>query len=323
MSDTPSPSEPSSAEPDPFDALLVDAWAKAPAIKELSAADRAKHNEAAAKTQARALKRDGRRARRRNRFRKARASTRKFLIPYLFVMLIIGALVWQSRSDSTPSGLPSLMPIRQILIVEALPSDSASSVASTDEIRKIATDMRDWFRAETGGRVPRIVSDGTTIRVKTLQLHADRALLETAAGVAFSLGQELDKAGLGLKSNEAAIVFAPLRPNGLCGEAAGRIAAIFRKACAPAEQDFRTNIAMVAAHELLHVMGAVQDCAPHYKSGAHTNGPPNDLMYEPTRNGPPRSASEHLDPGHDDYYGTGRKDCLDVAKLPLWENASK
>ena len=322
MSDSSSTSEPSGPEPDPFDALLVDAWAKAPAIKELSAADRAKHNEAAAKAQARALKRDGRRARRRNRVRRLRGSARRYVVPVVFLALVGGAIYWQNRPRSTPSA-SSATPERQILIVEAIPSDGASDVTSTNEIRKIATDMREWFDAETGGSVPRIVSDNGIIRVKTVVLHADRALLETAAGVAFTLGVELDKAGLSLKADEAAIVFTPLRPNRLCGEATGRIAAIFRKACGPEEQDFRTNIAIVAAHELLHVMGAVQDCAPHYKSGAHTNGPPDDVMYEPTRNGPPRSAAEHLDPGHDDYYGTGRKDCLDIAKLPLWVNASQ
>jgi hypothetical protein len=64
------------------------------------------------------------------------------------------------------------------------------------------------------------------------------------------------------------------------------------------------STAEVAAHELLHAMGAVQDGAPHMcppPDDSHTCDNTRDVMY-PFTDGTPLPGLL-LDPGRDDYYG--------------------
>jgi len=66
-------------------------------------------------------------------------------------------------------------------------------------------------------------------------------------------------------------------------------------------------------HETFHTLGAVPACAPHW-AGNHTNDRPDDLMYA----GPKPWVPALLDPGHDDYFATGRADCPDAARADLF-----
>lgn len=60
-------------------------------------------------------------------------------------------------------------------------------------------------------------------------------------------------------------------------------------------------------HEVFHVVGAVQPCAPE-ANGHHVGDDPGDLMY--AGNQPWRPA--RVDTNRDDYFRTGRAECLDV-----------
>jgi hypothetical protein len=60
----------------------------------------------------------------------------------------------------------------------------------------------------------------------------------------------------------------------------------------------------------MHAMGAVPACAPNFTLAGHSSDSPTDLMYA----GPQPWQPSVLDPGHDDYFGHGRSDCLDVAR---------
>lgn len=72
----------------------------------------------------------------------------------------------------------------------------------------------------------------------------------------------------------------------------------------------------ITAHEMAHNFGAVPDCAPHSIGGGHVGDDPGDLLYG---GGAPRDWNNlSLDPGHDDYYGTGTA-CGDIATSPFWE----
>ena len=64
-------------------------------------------------------------------------------------------------------------------------------------------------------------------------------------------------------------------------------------------------------HDLVHALGFVQPCAPHYTLAGHTGDLAYDLMWagEGGWQLPPT-----LDPGRDDYYGHGRSDCADLAR---------
>jgi hypothetical protein len=73
-------------------------------------------------------------------------------------------------------------------------------------------------------------------------------------------------------------------------------------------------------HEMTHNFGAVQSCAPHEGAGAHVTDDPRDVLYQ----GPqPRDwNNQMLDPGHDDYYATGRADCPGIESSPFWTMTS-
>jgi hypothetical protein len=73
-------------------------------------------------------------------------------------------------------------------------------------------------------------------------------------------------------------------------------------------------------HEMTHNFGAVQSCAPHEGGGAHVTDDPRDVLYQ----GPqPRDwNNQMLDPGHDDYYATGRADCPGIESSPFWTMTS-
>ena len=308
--------------PDPFDALLQSGWAGSAGPAELSAEQR----KVAAQQQAKAFKSDGRRARRQARLRKLRSSTRPYAIPAIFALIIGAALVWQFRptSSTVTINLPGVQQIRTIRVIQILPSDAAKSTPADETlVRKIASDMREWFRTETNGTVPRIKSKRGVIQVETVRLSIDSSLLETEAAIARRLQDTLERQGVVLEPDQAFLAFVPIHPDDLCGEAAVRTAAIFLKSCNPRERDFQTRPEIVAAHELLHLLRAVPECAPHYRSGSHVSGAPDDIMYEPRSNEAVRARVQHLDPGRDDYFGHGRKNCLDIATLPIWVQASK
>lgn len=61
-----------------------------------------------------------------------------------------------------------------------------------------------------------------------------------------------------------------------------------------------------AAHEIVHNLGFVQDCAPDHRadSGHHTTSDPTDLMWAASPGSPPQPwRPTRVDPGDDDYYG--------------------
>jgi hypothetical protein len=74
------------------------------------------------------------------------------------------------------------------------------------------------------------------------------------------------------------------------------------------------------AHEMTHNFGAVPDCAPHEGNGHHVTDDSRDVLYQ----GPnPRDwFNQMLDPGHDDYYATGRADCMGIESSNWWTATS-
>ena len=72
-------------------------------------------------------------------------------------------------------------------------------------------------------------------------------------------------------------------------------------------------VAGIAAHELIHVFGAVPACAPN-RSGPHSNDYALDIMSDGTLVG------GALDWNSDDYFRHGRDDCTDTVDSPYWES---
>ena len=79
---------------------------------------------------------------------------------------------------------------------------------------------------------------------------------------------------------------------------------------------------VTAAHELVHAMGAVEDCAPHGTVGGHVSDAPEDLMFESDdelASGPQVDpAAIQLDVGRDDYFQHDADRCGDIADSEVW-----
>ena len=67
----------------------------------------------------------------------------------------------------------------------------------------------------------------------------------------------------------------------------------------------------VAAHELMHLLGAAPSCAPNVHDGSHVMDDPRDVLY--TGRDVTWWSERVLDVARDDYFGHGRSDCLDIA----------
>jgi hypothetical protein len=63
-------------------------------------------------------------------------------------------------------------------------------------------------------------------------------------------------------------------------------------------------------HEIFHTLGAASNCAPHQALQGHVSDSNVDLMYSGSQPWQPAL----LDVGHDDYWGHGNANCLDLSK---------
>ena len=106
-----------------------------------------------------------------------------------------------------------------------------------------------------------------------------------------------------------------------CGVTGGGISWLPERSCniRPVPADWPFEGTYLTAHELTHNFGAVPGCAPHSVGGGHVGDDPRDLLYS----GPLGRVwnNQMLDPGHDDYYGTGTA-CGDIATSPFWTATS-
>jgi hypothetical protein len=108
-----------------------------------------------------------------------------------------------------------------------------------------------------------------------------------------------------------------------CGQTGFGVSVVWESTCNihPATSDsWPFGGSYLVAHEMTHNFGAVPSCAPHYDGTDHANDDPRDVLYQ----GPLARAwnDQQLDPGHDDYYDTGRSDCVGIESSPFWTMTS-
>jgi len=127
----------------------------------------------------------------------------------------------------------------------------------------------------------------------------------------------------GLAPNEILLSFVPVTfPEQVrCGEGSqAGFAIVWMGSCgivpSVGSRTFGEGTTFVIAHELVHALGAVPPCAPHYGRNGHVIDDPRDLLYDGASRAP--YGTIELDPGHDDYYHTTKADCPDIANSPAW-----
>lgn len=217
----------------------------------------------------------------------------------------------------------------QIHYMYVLPLDGRDEQLDVNgAIAASVASIQTWLAQQTGGRRLRVDTFQGRLDVTFFRLsETDAQITASGAYVRDRIEAELKTSGM-TRAGKLYGVFYGGGSTYACGGGAwppvlpGIVAAQYLKGtppgatCAsnpvgasaslPAYEDF----AML--HELLHTMGIVGACAPHFTLAGHVSDDPRDLMYA----GPLPWRPSLLDVGHDDYYSHNNPGCPDLAKLP-------
>jgi hypothetical protein len=216
----------------------------------------------------------------------------------------------------------------------------SNSTVDPSMVTKVRTDVEalaGWFGLQTGRQLGIDRRDGqvevTTWQLPNLTKEQIVAWPNSAAETAQLFAQLADD-GFGSPYDRRwlFVIDSTGVATGPCGVALGQFATVYtRNGCADVSGSTAavavgaaSNSAQIALHEMLHTLGAAPPCAPHYDAshlghvGDESPGVDgSDLMYFNDGDQP-----KSIDANHDDYLGTGRTDCTDVAQSVFLRPAS-
>jgi hypothetical protein len=215
---------------------------------------------------------------------------------------------WCGTAVSTDRA-PNLVAGNPIHWVYATPSDGADGLAGLASVMQADAEQIDtWWRGQDPARTPRndvaSFSCGAQLDVTTVRIGRSSAQLSPLQGRFSAIVEALDEAGLGSSFTKYVVYYdGPASDGNVCGQGGSDssgfgVAVVYYRSCTG------VSTAAVAAHEVLHTLGAVPRGAPHDcpgENGGHTCDNEADLM-SPAIGGEPLS-SKLLDPDRDDYYG--------------------
>ena len=305
------------------DFILDDSFVAGAAHREASAAER----EALARTARKNLRKTERQSARQRRRQNRRARLSRYKTVLAVAGLLVAALAWSRfvRTDETAAQAAARTPSKA-RVVYALPSDTTLDDTVIPAVRHELGIVQAWFESQTGGRHIRLVADGDEISVETRHLSVTAAELRDRSDAASIVDDELrpKQAGSAAGSDEILVSFIPVTfPEQVrCGEGSqAGFAIIWMGSCDTQPSlnstTFGQGATRTIAHELVHALGAVEPCAPHYGRNGHVIDDARDILYDgPT--GRPAGTTLLLDPGHDAYYRTGNSKCTDIATHRAW-----
>ena len=208
---------------------------------------------------------------------------------------------------TTEDVIPNLVAGHPVHWVYAVPSDGPDRLSSVGSVMQTDAERVDvWWRREDPTRTPRNdlrrLPCGDQLDITSLRLSSPGAELDSEFNFVDIL-DALAVAGLGSPLTKYLVYYdGPMTPTPE-GEVCGRggslgsglgLAVVYVQAC------IGVSTAAVAAHELLHTLGAVPNAAPNGCDG-HVCDRDDDLMYPALDDDP--LEEKLLDPGRDDYYG--------------------
>jgi Divergent InlB B-repeat domain len=214
---------------------------------------------------------------------------------------------WCGTGEPTAE-LPDATTGPQIHAVWAVPADGPDTFAAG--AGKIADDVASvvsWWQGQDPTRVPRfdtaVFPGGTCLDISFVRLPLPGAAY-SGAGAAFdAVEQAVATAGFGNAFKRYLVYYdGPSVQTNICGTGGGNFdtgpgyAIVWLQGCPSVPTD------SIAAHELLHALGALPAGAPHACPGAtgHPCDSSQDVLY-PYNSGLPL-AQLYLDYNHDDYY---------------------
>jgi hypothetical protein len=242
----------------------------------------------------------------------------------VFVLVVLGALwtapgafaAWCGAGESNVDR-PDVVTGQQIHAVVAIPSDAPDTFPQ--EANQLADDVASitsWWQGQDPTRVPRFdmatFPGGTCLDISFFRLPSATSAY-TGASRAFNLIiNELANSGFGDPYKKYLVYYPGSVASGICGTGAGDFptgpgyAVVWLQGCTDVPSD------AVAAHEILHALGALPAGAPnactpatdpaHVADPAHPCDSPTDVIYPFSTPGVPLT-SLVLDYNHDDYYG--------------------
>lgn len=247
-----------------------------------------------------------------------------------FVIAPVAQADVRATSDR-PDDLPGH---EQVHVLYVLPSDGADHSLDTNGAIAASVDSwQRWMRSQTGGRGLVVDTFGGALDVTYVRLDAtDSELASHGLFIRDELEARLKALGFDVPTKLYAVYYDGTA-SGACGGGAwpptlpGNVGAIYlhgdpgggAPACdtnslaAPGAPAGYLDFAIL--HEVMHTLGYVPRCALHHTRAGHTSDSNTDLLYAGDEPWQPSV----LDFGHDDYYGTGRVDCLDFARSALLE----
>ena len=220
----------------------------------------------------------------------------------------------------------------QIHFIYAIPSDGKDDHLDVNgKIALSAAAMNYWLESKTGYRLRYDTYNG--------DLDISFMKLDATSGQIYALGtdilslMEYEVKSRGFSSDHKLYVVHYdgffVTQEGFCGlasyppEGAGITAVLLLRGYNPKldltcprqftqSEDFTGYFEMTILHELLHLMGMVPSCAPHYADG-HVSDSSQDLLYY-QYDGSYSPLYTYLDLHNDDYYNHGNPDCPDLAR---------
>ena len=192
--------------------------------------------------------------------------------------------------------------------IYAIPSDGTDRFSTFASAMQTDAELIDvWWRGQDPTRTPRDdlarFPCGTQLDLSSVRLPLPAARLDNAARFE-EIVDGIVAVGFGSTFVKYVVYYdGAISEQGLCGQGGSDttgfgVAVVFTRSCSGIAPS------LIAAHELLHTLGAVPDGAPHDcppPNEGHTCDTTSDIMY-PFASPVPLS-SEILDPGRDDYYG--------------------
>jgi hypothetical protein len=204
--------------------------------------------------------------------------------------------------------------------IYAIPSDGADRSPTEASAMQTDAELIDaWWRGQDPTRTLRDdlaqFPCGVQLDISTLRLGTSGSVLDTDSRFE-RIADAVSALGFRASFDKYLVYYdGPVSEQKLCGQGGSDgsgfgVAVVYVRSC--------SGIAptLVAAHEVLHTLGAVPDGAPHNcppPNDGHTCDNTSDIMY-PFADQVPLS-SEVLDPGRDDYYGHSGS-WLDVQDSP-------
>lgn len=253
-------------------------------------------------------------------------------------MLALLAAAAAALAVAAPAPLPRSIVDRpddvsgpQVHLVYAIPADGVDHALDTNgTIAGTVSAWEGWLAGQTGGRVLRLDTYRGADDITFVQLpQTDAEIASRGAYVRDLIEGDLKADGL-IVAGKIYAVYYDGSSTYSCGGGAwppvlsGVVAALYLQGAPPGAPPCNTNrfatpgeqpgyLDFAMLHELLHTLGFVPSCAPHFTQAGHVSDSNADVLYA----GPLPWYPSKLDVGHDDYFDAHIPGCPDLADSPF------